>query len=476
MPIRQTLLAAAALTLAAAGPARAAITPVTASGSNVQQAVSDFGTSLGADNGAQPGSQAGGRRQVNWDGVPDALASPALLPGDFFDVTSPRGLVLSTPGRGVAVSRDAAQGSPRFADIDPSYAGDFQAFSAERIFAPLGSTVTDVAFRVPGTDTPALVNGFGAVFTSVDAAGATTVQFLGADGSSLGTVPAPTGALAFAGGTGSGIAGVRITTGNAALAPGTVDDAGHDVVAMDDFVFGEPRQPLAVYSLAQDAYAAHERDGALVVTVRRAGALGAGSVHVATAAGTATAGQDFTPVDTTLAFAAGQTERTVAVPLLTDRAGREGDETFALALDLPQGGVLGDPARATVTLHDDPPPPRKPDRTRPRVTLAGVRGSMPRARFLRGVRFSVATNEASSLQVTLLGSARRAVISRASYDLTLGRRTFARARGTRSVRVRPSRRLVGSARRFSVHLRVVAIDRAGNRRSVTRTIRVVSRR
>jgi hypothetical protein len=41
--------------------------------------------------------------------------------------------------------------------------------------------------------------------------------------------------------------------------------------------------------------------------------------------------------------------------------------------------------------------------------------------------------------------------------------------------VRPSRRLVGAARRLTVRLRVLAIDRAGNRRTVTRTIHVVSR-
>jgi hypothetical protein len=435
--------------------------------------VNGFASSLGADDGEQPGSQTGGRRQVDWEDVPDAMASPALLPGDFFDVQSPRGLILGTPGSGVAVSRSIAQGQPRFADIDASYAATFGAYSGERIFAPLGSTETDVSFRVPGTDTPALVAGFGAVFTSVDDAGGTTVQFLAADGSVLGTVAAPTGRFAFAGATGTGIAGARILTGTAALGRGVVDDAGHDVVAMDDFVYGEPRAPLAAYSFGQAAYAAHEDDGTLLVGVRRAGALTAGSVHVATVAGTATAGKDFTPVSTTLTFAPGQTEGLVAVPVLRDRKGHEGDETFALALSAPTAGVLGAPASATVTLHDDPPT-TVVDRTRPRVRLFGLHRTMRRSRFLRGVRLSVSTNEAASLQLSLLASARRAVISRV-YDLTLAQRRFARARGRRRVQVRPSRRLVGAARRLTVRLRVLAIDRAGNRRTVTRTIHVVSR-
>ena len=37
------------------------------------------------------------------------------------------------------------------------------------------------------------------------------------------------------------IAGVRITSGN--VAPESVDDGKHDVVVMDDFLYGEP-QPL----------------------------------------------------------------------------------------------------------------------------------------------------------------------------------------------------------------------------------------
>jgi hypothetical protein len=160
--------------------------------------------------------------------------------------------------------------------------------------------------------------------------------------------------------------------------------------------------------------------------------------------------------------------------VLHDRFKHEPDETFSLTLDHPTGGVIGDPSSAMVTLHNDPPVPNV-DRTRPQVRISGLRRTQRRSRFLRGVRFSVTTNEAASLHLSLLASARRAVISR-SYNLTLGQRSFARARGKRAVRVRPSRSLVGDARRLTVRLRVLAIDRAGNRRTVTRRIHVVSRR
>lgn len=479
MRTRLALLAAAAAALACAAPARAAgIVPVTASGGSpgaISATVDSFRTSLGPDDGQAPGSQPGGRREVDWDDVTDAQASPALLPGAFYNADSPRGLVLGTPGRGVAVSRSDASGEPLFADVDPSYASTFQAFSGERIFAPMGSTETDVSFRVPGTDTPAAVDGFGAVFSDVDRAGVTTLQLIGTDGSAMGTVDVPPGAFSFAGATGDGIAGVRIITGTAPLAPGTIDDAAHDVVAMDDFVYGEPREPLAVFSLGQATYAAHEHDGSLAVTVRRAGSLAAGTVTASTEAGTATAGSDFTPESGVLDFATGQTTASFVVPLLRDRAGKEGDETFAIVLSAPSaGGVLGDPARATVTLHDDPPPAAAPDRTRPRLSVAGLRRTIRRSRFLRGVGLAVNTNEGCSLEVSLVGSARRATISRV-WNLTLGRSRFARARGTRRVRVRPSRRLVGNARHMRVRVQVLAVDKAGNRRTVTRSIRVVRR-
>jgi hypothetical protein len=46
------------------------------------------------------------------------------------------------------------------------------------------------------------------------------------------------------------IARVRMTTGN--VAPGPDDDAKHDVVMMDDFLYGEP-QPLQGETMSRSA-------------------------------------------------------------------------------------------------------------------------------------------------------------------------------------------------------------------------------
>ena len=464
------LAAAVAVALACAAPAAAAtLTPVTGSAPDAAAllpTVDGFRAALGgADNGTGPTTRASGRREIDWDAVPEALASPAALPGAYFNVTVPRGVVLTTPGTGVAVSQSA---SPRFSNVDPSYAATFTTFSAPRLFAPQGATATDVAFRLPGTETPATVAGFCAVLSDVDAPGATTLAFFGRDGSPLGTVAAPPGPLSFAGATVAGdrIARVRITTGTAPLAPGTVDDAGHDVVAVDDLLYGEPNEPAASFSLGEAAYEVHEDDGTLRLTVRRSGP-GGGTVRVATADGTAEGGRDYGAIDQVLSFAPGDAAKAVAVPLVDD-ARRERDQTFTIALSEAKGGGLGAPASALVTIHNDPAPA---DRTRPRLSVRRVRATMSRTRFLRGLRPSVFTNEAASLDVKLLATATRAVISR-TRDLALAHRRFSAARGTRTVPIRPARRLVGAARRFTVRLQITARDAAGNRRTRTRTIRV----
>src|SRR5438105_13986311 len=117
------------------------------------------GTVAGAN-----GSFGGLRREINWDGVPDALSAPNNLPANFFNVNSPRGVVFATPGTGFQVSANAGVVPVEFGNVDPSYPSTFAAFSAQRLFTPLGSNVVDVLFFVSGTNTPATVAGFGSVF------------------------------------------------------------------------------------------------------------------------------------------------------------------------------------------------------------------------------------------------------------------------------------------------------------------------
>ncbi len=212
---------------------------------DIQVAVDSFRAALGANNGVG-GTFATGRREINWDGVPNTFAAPNNLPANFFNANSPRGVVFSTPGTGFQVSANVASGAPvRFGNLNASYTAGTQAFSAERIFTALDSNTTQVDFFVPGTNTPATVAGFGAVFTDAELATQTRYTVFYGDGTSGGQFAVPTsvsGGLSFLGLTDPlRYSRIIIQSGNAT--PGLVDaplTGNQDIVFMDDFIYGEP--------------------------------------------------------------------------------------------------------------------------------------------------------------------------------------------------------------------------------------------
>jgi hypothetical protein len=212
---------------------------------SIQSIVDQYRSDLGSLNANVVGSLITGRREINWDGVPDGFASPNDLPGNFFNSNSPRGAVFTTPGSAVQVSADSSNptGAPlRFANINPTYADTFKTFSAERLFSPIGSNIVDLTFFVPGTTTPGVTRGFGAVYTDVDFLENTAFEYFDSAGVSLGTfsTPVSNNGLSFLGVSfNTPVVGrVRIRYGNASLGP---DDGGDiDVAVMDDFIYGEP--------------------------------------------------------------------------------------------------------------------------------------------------------------------------------------------------------------------------------------------
>jgi hypothetical protein len=234
----------------ASAGARATPTVVAGAG-NISPTVERYRGLLGADNGNGPTRHVTGRREINWDAVPDAFAAPNALPPDFFnapDAPRARGARLDTPGDHVAVSADGdnPSGAPvRFSDINPTYSDAFRTFSAERLFSPVGSNVVDLRFAVPGTHTPAAVRGFGAVYTDVDRKQTAEFELFDAHDALLGAfaVPVSKDGLSFLGIAfpDAVVARVHIVYGNTKLGPN--DDAHDDVAVMDDFIYGEP-QPI----------------------------------------------------------------------------------------------------------------------------------------------------------------------------------------------------------------------------------------
>ncbi len=116
-------------------------------------------------------------------------------------------------------------------------------------------------------------------------------------------------------------------------------------------VAGETHVPAPELTLA--GASATEGGNATVdfaVTLSRA-ATDTVTVQYATSDGTASAGTDYTAMSGTLTFAAGDTAKTVSVPVLDD-ADDENDETFTLTLSNASGASLGN-TTATGTIVDN---------------------------------------------------------------------------------------------------------------------------
>jgi hypothetical protein len=251
----------------------------------IQGTVEAFRAALGEPNNANdPGPLASGRREINWDGGGNNDTTAPLPPVTPFDVfLDSRGGQFTTPGTGLtqAPPSGGPQGGLATLFNNATYGDIFSTFSPLRLFTPVGSNITEGMFFIPGTNgkEPALVSGFGAVFTDVDQPdgsrrgkkhghreartqtdesdesrrdkkpeprkASTRIEYFDADGKRLfsGVVPASPGdgSLSFFGIVFDEprIARVRITTGN--VAPGPDDDKKHDVVVMDDFLYGEPQ-------------------------------------------------------------------------------------------------------------------------------------------------------------------------------------------------------------------------------------------
>jgi hypothetical protein len=229
---------------------------------SIQSSVDAFRAALGDPNNmSNPGPLASGRREINWDGggantTTDAPVTP------FSVFLNTRGGQFTTPGIGLSQAPPSGgpQGGLAVLFNNPTYGTIFSIFSPLRLFTPVGSNITEAVFFIPGTNggEPATVSGFGAVFTDVDRPdgsgpgkkrgnrrASTLIKYFGAYGKLLFSsfVPASPGdgSLSFFGIVfdDARIARVRITSGN--VAPGPDDDRKHDIVVMDDFIYGEPQ-------------------------------------------------------------------------------------------------------------------------------------------------------------------------------------------------------------------------------------------
>ncbi|HEX6123860.1 MAG TPA: hypothetical protein VFZ23_00660 [Pyrinomonadaceae bacterium] len=204
-----------------------------------------FRQDLGGQYNGVGKSYTSGYREITWDDVPDNRAAPYpySFPEDYYNKTSPRGVIFSPQqDAGPSFTALSVSGSPAlFGD----YHSQFMSYSGQRIFAAMQLTGIDVVFRIPGTNIPASVNGFGAVFTDIDNSGCTWIALYDEEGKVIETlIPSsqPSG-LSFIGATftdGRRIARAHIRTGFTGLRWAS-DYESNDRVAIDNVIFGEPR-------------------------------------------------------------------------------------------------------------------------------------------------------------------------------------------------------------------------------------------
>ncbi|GEP54509.1 Calx-beta domain-containing protein [Reyranella soli] len=120
--------------------------------------------------------------------------------------------------------------------------------------------------------------------------------------------------------------------------------------------------PVVVPTISIDDASITEGDSGtsqLTFTVKLSqAATGPVTVSYSTANGTATAGSDYSALTGTLTFAAGETTKTITVPITGDTT-VEADETFTINLANPSGGTIADGAATGTIVNNDvaPPPP-----------------------------------------------------------------------------------------------------------------------
>ena len=141
---------------------------------------------------------------------------------------------------------------------------------------------------------------------------------------------------------------LKATTSCSAL-PGVCDAAGR---MLPGGLSTTVRGPVTLSVADAQAEEGTDQTIGFAVSLSRA-ASGTVTVDYATADGTATAGEDYSSTSGTLTFAAGETAKTVSVPVLDDVID-EGQETFTLRLSNATGARIAD-AEATGTVSNSDP-------------------------------------------------------------------------------------------------------------------------
>lgn len=143
---------------------------------DIQPKLDRFRRILGGQLNTTPGA-AGGYREIDWDGVPDELVGKAM-PNDFFNTVG-EGIPASRQ-RGLTYQPGAGEfrvSKTNFIEVNNTTEGEFAAFSGDKTFANVSANLWVIEPELPGKRAPATIKGFGIVFSDVDVANSTSLEF-----------------------------------------------------------------------------------------------------------------------------------------------------------------------------------------------------------------------------------------------------------------------------------------------------------
>jgi hypothetical protein len=219
---------------------------ITATG-NIQDDIDRFRELLGGPVNTTTGLTTG-RREINWEGVPDSLTGKSL-PLNFFNPTEAGAPVARQRGLSyLAGNGEFRVSNSNFTELNPGASGQLAAFSGTKIFANISNSQWPIGFQVAGQTTEASVRGFGAVFTDVDMDNSTSMEFF--NGSrSIGTYFVPphdaTSSFSFLGVYFKNEERItKVLIGHKGFLKGGQADVSNsgadDLIALDDFLYSEP--------------------------------------------------------------------------------------------------------------------------------------------------------------------------------------------------------------------------------------------
>jgi hypothetical protein len=222
-----------------------------------------FYNDLGGNSNGVGGSYTSGFRELDFEdfhNVPGNV-SPFQMPFDFYSRVEPRGVQFNTSVKPSGTEQTMLITAPacvgcdlvQFRDSHVTYDHAFTPFSGTKMLGLVYDRNLEIGFRIPGTDIPATVKGFGMVFADVDFNN-TYMTAYDETGKVIygGAVPVLDDGFSFLGvsfANGTRIARVTILLG---WSPLIVGNAGFseivhngnwivDYVAADNLIIGEPR-------------------------------------------------------------------------------------------------------------------------------------------------------------------------------------------------------------------------------------------